>query len=164
MFVRAENGDLCVGIRRAKRGGIGAPDVPSGWSSTSGNLPSSYGGVSSFLRENDNKLMRNGRNINPSGRGKVRPKAVLEATCLAANGQPFEVTYYPRAITPEFCVKGYSLSAALRIQWCAGMRFKMAFETEDSSRISWFMGTVSSVQVLDPFLWPNSPWRLLQVI
>ncbi|PWA99813.1 Aux/IAA-ARF-dimerization [Artemisia annua] len=163
VFMRAENGDLCVGIRRAKRGGIGAPDVPSGWSSTSGNSPSSYRGVSSFLRENDNKLMRNGRNINPSGRGKVRPEAVLEATCLAANGQPFEVTYYPRASTPEFCVKVSSLSAALRIQWCAGMRFKMAFETEDSSRISWFMGTVSSVQVLDPFLWPNSPWRLLQV-
>ncbi|KAK6140227.1 hypothetical protein DH2020_026025 [Rehmannia glutinosa] len=43
------------------------------------------------------------------------------------------------------------------------MRFKMAFETEDSSRISWFMGTVSSVQVADPIRWPDSPWRLLQV-
>jgi hypothetical protein len=39
----------------------------------------------------------------------------------------------------------------------------MAFETEDSSRISWFMGTVSAVQVADPIRWPNSPWRLLQV-
>ncbi|KAF5786476.1 putative auxin response factor [Helianthus annuus] len=43
------------------------------------------------------------------------------------------------------------------------MRFKMAFEIEDSSRLSWFMGTVSSVEVADPFQWPNSPWRLLQV-
>ncbi|KAI3799382.1 hypothetical protein L1987_34679 [Smallanthus sonchifolius] len=43
------------------------------------------------------------------------------------------------------------------------MRFKMAFETEDSSRIRRFMGTVSSVEVADPFHWPNSPWRLLQV-
>jgi hypothetical protein len=40
----------------------------------------------------------------------------------------------------------------------------MAFETEDSSRISWFMGTISSVQVADPLRWPDSPWRLLQVI
>lgn len=40
----------------------------------------------------------------------------------------------------------------------------MAFETEDSSRISWFMGTIASVQVSDPIHWPNSPWRLLQVI
>nr|CAD1843667.1 unnamed protein product [Ananas comosus var. bracteatus] len=51
----------------------------------------------------------------------------------------------------------------MRVQWCPGMRFKMAFETEDSSRISWFMGTISSVQVADPIRWPNSPWRLLQV-
>jgi hypothetical protein len=39
----------------------------------------------------------------------------------------------------------------------------MAFETEDSSRISWFMGTVAGVQVTDPIRWPQSPWRLLQV-
>lgn len=163
VFMRAENGDLCVGIRRAKRGGLGGPDSPSGWSSTSGNSASSYGGFPSFLKENENKLMKNVRSINTSGRGKVRPEAVIEAASLAANGHPFEVTYYPRASTPEFCVKASSLSAALRVQWCVGMRFKMAFETEDSSRISWFMGTVSSVQVVDPFLWPNSPWRLLQV-
>uniref|UniRef100_A0A7N0TCL7 Auxin response factor domain-containing protein n=1 Tax=Kalanchoe fedtschenkoi TaxID=63787 RepID=A0A7N0TCL7_KALFE len=43
------------------------------------------------------------------------------------------------------------------------MRFKMPFETEDSSRISWFMGTISAAQVADPVRRPNSPWRLLQV-
>nr|XP_043625510.1 auxin response factor 18-like [Erigeron canadensis] len=161
VFMRADNGDLCVGIRRAKRGGIGGPDSPLGWSSSSGNSPT-YGGYSSYIREND--LKRNGRNVSYNViRGKVRPESVIEAASLAASGQSFEVTYYPRASTPEFCVKASSLSHALRVQWCAGMRFKMAFETEDSSRISWFMGTVSSVQVVDPFLWPNSPWRLLQV-
>lgn len=39
----------------------------------------------------------------------------------------------------------------------------MAFETEGSSRISWFMGSIYSVQVADPIRWPHSPWRLLQV-
>ncbi|KAK9079130.1 hypothetical protein SSX86_000800 [Deinandra increscens subsp. villosa] len=150
VFMRAENGELCVGIRRAKRAGIGGGNSTSGWSS-------------SFFRETGNKMGKNGRNMNSSGRGKVTPEDVLEATSLAANGQTFEVTYYPRASTPEFVVKASSLSAALCVQWCVGMRFKMAFETEDSSRISWFMGTVSSVQVVDPFFWPNSPWRLLQV-
>lgn len=165
VFVRTENGDLCVGIRRAKRGGIGGPDSSSGWNSYSGNTASFYGGFSSFLRDNEKKLVRSGsnRNMNSSGRGKVRPEDVIEATSLAANGQPFEVAYYPRASTPDFCVKASSLTASLNSQWCAGMRFKMAFETEDSSRISWFMGTVSSVDVADPFHWPNSPWRLLQV-
>ncbi|XP_071711758.1 auxin response factor 18-like [Rutidosis leptorrhynchoides] len=159
VFMRADNGDLCVGIRRAKRGRISGSDFPTGWSCNSGNFAGSYGGYSLFLKENNVK-----RNlINSNGRGKVRPEDVIEATTLAANGQPFEITYYPRASTPEFCVKASLLSTALHVQWCAGMRFKMPFETEDSSRISWFMGTVSSVQAADPFLWPNSPWRLLQV-
>ncbi|KAJ9540545.1 hypothetical protein OSB04_027051 [Centaurea solstitialis] len=165
VFVRAENGELCVGIRRAKRGAAGGPDSSSGWNSYSGSAASFYGGFSAYLRENENKLMRSGsnRSIGSGGRGKVRPEDVIEATSLAANGQPFEVTYYPRASTPDFCVKASALTASLSSQWCAGMRFKMAFETEDSSRISWFMGTVSSVEVADPFHWPNSPWRLLQV-
>ncbi|XVF05689.1 hypothetical protein REPUB_Repub05bG0194100 [Reevesia pubescens] len=163
VFLRAENGDLCVGIRRAKRGIGNGPDsgAPS-WNSGlgNGNCVGPYGGFSAFLREDDSKIMRNG---NLRGKGKVRPEAILEAVALAAGGQPFEVIYYPRASTPEFCVKGSAVRAAMRIPWCSGMRFKMAFETEDSSRISWFMGTVSTVQVADPIRWPNSPWRLLQV-
>ncbi|XVF68565.1 hypothetical protein PTKIN_Ptkin11bG0012900 [Pterospermum kingtungense] len=167
VFLRADNGELCVGIRRAKRGVGSGPEsgfgVP-GWNSGlgNGNCVGPYGGFSAFLREEEsnNKMMRNG---NLRGKGKVRPEAVLEAVAMAAAGQPFEVVYYPRASTPEFCVKASAVKAAMRIPWCSGMRFKMAFETEDSSRISWFMGTVSSVQVADPIRWPNSPWRLLQV-
>ncbi|TKY62150.1 Auxin response factor 18 [Spatholobus suberectus] len=164
VFLRAENGDLCVGIRRAKRGGIGGgPEAPSGWNSVGGIRPvGPYGGFSAFLREEDNQLMRNGNGLSPSAKGKVRPEAVVDAATLAANMQPFEVVYYPRASTPEFCVKASLVRAALQIRWCPGMRFKMPFETEDSSRISWFMGTISSVQVADPG-WPDSPWRLLQV-
>ncbi|KAJ0657302.1 putative transcription factor ARF family [Helianthus debilis subsp. tardiflorus] len=165
VFVRAENGDLCVGIRRAKRGGINGSDSQSGWNSYSGNSASFYGGVSSFLHDNESNFIRNSsnRDIYSNGWGKVKPEDVIEAASLAANGQPFDVAYYPRANTPEFCVKASSFTASLSRQWCAGTRFKMAFETEDSSRISWFMGTVSSVEVADPFHWPNSPWRLLQV-
>ncbi|RWR83956.1 auxin response factor 18-like protein [Cinnamomum micranthum f. kanehirae] len=169
VFLRTENGDLCVGIRRAKRGVGGGPESPSGWNSSAGNCVSPFGGFSVFLKE-DERLMRNanGGMSNSSGgglrgRGRVKPDSVIEAAALAANGQPFEVVYYPRASTPEFCVKAAAVRAAMRIQWCSGMRFKMAFETEDSSRISWFMGTISSVQVADPVRWPNSPWRLLQV-
>ncbi|KAL6566760.1 hypothetical protein OROMI_015164 [Orobanche minor] len=159
VFLRAENGDLCVGIRRAKRGNCGNESL-TGWNcGAAGNF-----GFSSFLKEDENEMMHKSFSSgNPREKGKVRPESVVEATFLAASGQPFEVVYYPRASTPEFCVKALSVSAALRIQWCSGMRFKMPFETEDSSRISWFMGTIASVQVADPLRWPNSPWRLLQV-
>ncbi|CAL5350975.1 hypothetical protein CsSME_00038334 [Camellia sinensis var. sinensis] len=169
VFLRAENGDLCVGIRRAKRGIGGGPESSSGWNPAGGNCVIPYGGFSAFLRDDENKLIRNGNGGNSSGsgsstgKGKVRPESVVEAATLAANKQPFEVVYYPRASTPEFCVKASLVKAALQICWCSGMRFKMAFETEDSSRISWFMGTISSVQVADPIRWPDSPWRLLQV-
>ncbi|XWS66883.1 hypothetical protein CRYUN_Cryun05aG0239000 [Craigia yunnanensis] len=169
VFLRAENGDLCVGIRRAKRGIGGGPESSSGWNSTGGNCMVPYGGLSAFLREDENKLMRNcssnglSSNSNLMGKRRARPEQVIEAATLAAYGQQFEVVYYPRASTPEFCVKASLVKAALQIRWGSGMRFKMAFETEDSSRISWFMGTISSVQVADPLRWPDSPWRLLQV-
>ncbi|XP_027363848.1 auxin response factor 18-like [Abrus precatorius] len=169
VFLRAENGDLCVGIRRAKKGIGGGPEASSGWNPAGGNCAGPYGGFSPFLREDESRILRNGNSngMNPSvsmmGRGKVRPEAVIEAATLAANKQPFEVVYFPRASTPEFCVKAPLIETALQIRWCSGIRFKMAFETEDSSRISWFMGTISSVQVADPLNWPNSPWRLLQV-
>ncbi|GJR16324.1 auxin response factor 16-like protein [Tanacetum coccineum] len=130
VFLRADNGELCVGIRRAKRGiGGGFFDIPNAY------------------------------NVGC----KASVESVIEAVNHAVNGDAFEVVYYPRASTPEFCVKASTVKAAMRIQWCPGMRFKMPFETEDSSRISWFMGTVSGVQVEDQIRWPNSPWRLLQV-
>ncbi|KAL9227022.1 hypothetical protein vseg_002768 [Gypsophila vaccaria] len=152
VFLRAENGDLCVGIRRPKRG-VGCL---SGWNNGSCGL--SYGG---FLGNGEGKLVRNYDGLVPNG--KVKAETLVEAAKLAANGEPFEVVYYPRWGTPEFFVKASVVKAAMQVEWCGGMRFKMAFETEDSSRISWFMGTVSSVQVTDPIRWPNSPWRLLQV-
>lgn len=169
VFLRAENGDLCVGIRRAKRGLGGTYDSSSGWNPASTIMQ--YGGFSAFLRDDENnKTTRNGNGnatSNPSGnmygKAKVKVESVVEAANNAANGQPFQVVYYPRAGTPEFVVKAGLVKAALQIRWCSGMRFKMPFETEDSSRISWFMGTISSVQVADPMRWPDSPWRLLQV-
>ncbi|TXG49534.1 hypothetical protein EZV62_025409 [Acer yangbiense] len=165
VFLRADNGDLCVGIRRAKKGGIGGgSDYSVGWNSGGGgNSGFPFGGYSVYMREDENKLMRRNSSSSSDLRGKVRAESVVEAATLAANSQPFEVVYYPRASTPEFVVKASAVRAAMQIQWCSGMRFKMPFETEDSSRISWFMGTISSVQVADSIRWPNSPWRLLQV-
>ncbi|MBA0633387.1 hypothetical protein Godav_002000 [Gossypium davidsonii] len=135
VFLRAENGGIRVGIRRPKLG-IGDGDC--------------YGSL--------------GFCGNSKGKGKVKPEEVLEAAKAASGGRkPFEVAYYPRTSRPEFCVKASAVNTAMKVPWCCGMRFKMAFETEDSSRISWFVGTISSVQVADPVRWPDSPWRLLEV-
>ncbi|KAL0557284.1 hypothetical protein IC582_005810 [Cucumis melo] len=159
VFLRAETGDLCIGVRRAKRGiGCGI-DYSPGWNPT--NSGSSLVGYSDYMRESEGRLGRRNTNGNLSGRVKV--ESVIEAAMLAASGQPFEIVYYPCAGTPEFVVKASSIRSAMQIHWYSAMRFKMPFETEDSSRISWFMGTISSIQAADPIRWPDSPWRMLQV-
>ncbi|GAU20291.1 hypothetical protein TSUD_337720 [Trifolium subterraneum] len=127
-----------------------------------------YGVFTSYSGEEDNKLRRNGKgnglriSDGMMGRGKVKAQEVIEAVKRSTNMEPFDVVYYPRAGTPEFFVKISLIGKALQIRWCHGMRFKMAIETEDSTRISWFVGTVVSVQASDP-AWPESFWRFLQV-
>ncbi|CAM0945157.1 unnamed protein product [Alopecurus aequalis] len=147
VFLRGDGGELHVGIRRAKRGFCGAEESSlAGWDQYAGPARGNVSlcGVA-------------------KGRGKVRAEDVFEEARLAGSGQPFEAVYYPRASMPEFCVRAAAVRTAMQVQWCPGIRFKMAFETEDSSRISWFMGTVAGVQVADPIRWSQSPWRLLQV-
>ncbi|XP_076894144.1 auxin response factor 16-like [Bidens hawaiensis] len=95
------------------------------------------------------------------GRGKARPEDVIRAVSSAVNGQPFEITYYPRASTPEFVVKSSIVNEAMLVNWYAGMR--VILKTEGSSLASPFMGTVSSVGNADPLYWLNSLWRCLQV-
>ncbi|KAI5014137.1 hypothetical protein ZWY2020_055527 [Hordeum vulgare] len=144
VFLRSDGGEVHVGVRRAKR--VFCDEGHSGWDHYRG-------------------LMRGGNagSGDAAAKGKVPAEDVVAAARLAAAGQPFEVVYYPRASTPEFCVRAGAVRAAMQVQWRPGMRFKMAFETEDSSRISWFMGTVAGIHAADPSRWPQSPWRLLQV-
>ncbi|KAI9122104.1 hypothetical protein K1719_006793 [Acacia pycnantha] len=149
VFLCNNNKDIYVAVRRAKRRNCRPFE--------SSSLPCRRFSASLIGNDSKKAAINNG-----TGNGKVKAEAVIEAANLAADGLPFEVAYYPRVGTPEFCVKASSVKTALQIRWCSGMRFKMAFEAEDS-RISCFMGTISSVQVADSLVWPNSPWRLLQV-
>lgn len=159
VFVRDENEEIFVGIRRVKKKGLsGGPETSPWWIPPVGRFSIPQGGFSAFLKNDENtnsswKLMN---------KGKMKAESVIEAANLAANRHPFEVTFYPRTSTPEFFVQASRVKAALQIPWCSGMRFKMPFETEDSV-ISWFMGTICSVQAADPTRWPDSPWRILQV-
>ncbi|XP_062074814.1 auxin response factor 16-like [Humulus lupulus] len=67
--------------------------------------------------------------------------------------------------TTEFCVEATAVYAAVmrKSQLGPGARFKMAFESEDSSRVSWFMGSINSDVDDQPSRWLDSLWRLLQV-
>ncbi|KAI9097498.1 hypothetical protein K1719_025269 [Acacia pycnantha] len=99
-----------------------------------------------------------------NGKGKLSAKEVADAAELAAQNMPFEVVYYPRVGWTDFVVKAEDVEKALYVAWTFGTRVKMARETEDSSRITWFQGTVSSASFPDSGLWRSSPWRMLQVM
>nr|GMC53992.1 auxin response factor 18 [Ipomoea batatas] len=168
VFVRKENGDIHVGIRRARRRIGRGPEAFSRWQTGTGSYATSLNrAFSGNFSEGDEKFVQNDRTeisgVGTGGRSDVLIESVTEAALLAASGQPFEVLYYPLACTPEFVVRASTVRDAMRIKWCPGMRVKMPSETEDPSRISWFMGTVSSVEAEDPIKWPDSPWNLLQV-
>nr|GEZ92558.1 auxin response factor 18 [Tanacetum cinerariifolium] len=95
VFLRTENGEIFVGIRRAKRRGVYGPESQSGCNSYPKNIALFCWAFPSYLRENENGLMRSGSNRNMNivydGWGKVRFEYVIKATSFAANGQPLRL-------------------------------------------------------------------------
>lgn len=149
VFMRNSTGQMFVGVRRAVRPSNG--DSSARWSLQ-------IGGATRVKAEEDNA-----EGFSRSGKGRLSTEAVVEAVELAAQGMPFEVVYYPRPGWSDFVVKAEVVEEAMNMFWTAGMRVKMAMETEDSSRTTWFQGTVSTVSVPENGPWRGSPWRMLQV-
>eukprot|EP00249_Psilotum_nudum_P019912 c27473_g1_i3 orf=371-2668(+) len=180
VFLRSTSGELCVGVRRSTRGtgfgdrclylaGAVQPAPLRQMKASDGscdmlggeNIGVGAAGLNRIVRTGTG--MGNRRSNFSRNQTRVTAKSVIEAASLAATGQPFNVIYYPRASISEFCVKAQTVRTALQQSWAPGMRYKMPFETEDSCRISWFMGTIAKVQDADPVQWSKSPWKMLQV-
>ncbi|KAL6179773.1 hypothetical protein ACLB2K_046444 [Fragaria x ananassa] len=70
---------------------------------------------------------------------------------------PFEMVYYPKAGWADFLVKAEVVEKTLNVFWTAGMRVKMAMKADDSSMMTWFQGTLSSVFVPENRPWKGSP-------
>ncbi|KAI5056816.1 hypothetical protein GOP47_0028634 [Adiantum capillus-veneris] len=183
VFLRSASGELCVGVRRSAKGGTGGGGGGAGmaidssprhishmssqqasrWEPKSLESPYDFFGICRDGSMRASRTSSDNMTNFARNRARVTASAVLEAATLAASNEPFEVVYYPRATISEFCVKASVVKASLQQNWAPGMRFKMAVETEDASRISWFMGTIAKVQEADSLRWPNSPWKMLQV-
>ncbi|GMH23294.1 hypothetical protein Nepgr_025137 [Nepenthes gracilis] len=84
------------------------------------------------------------------------------AAHASANNSPFTVFYNPRASPSEFVIPLAKYNKAMYTQVSLGMRFRMMFETEESG-VRRYMGTITSINDLDPVRWKNSQWRNLQV-
>ncbi|KAJ9146363.1 hypothetical protein P3X46_028640 [Hevea brasiliensis] len=150
VFMRNLAGNMFIGVRRAVRSNN--DEDCSRWREQIGCVT---GDVKMKVKE---------EGFSRSVRGRVSQEAVLAAVERAAQGLPFEVVYYPRAgWFSDFVVRAEVVERALSVFWTAGMRVQMEMETEDSSRMTRFQGTVSSAAVRDCGPWRGSPWRMLQI-
>ncbi|OIW02410.1 hypothetical protein TanjilG_05003 [Lupinus angustifolius] len=141
VFMKNSNGEVFVGIRRAL------------W----------FSGATNNMAEDEEHGEEYNGGCWRRETGRVSVKAVMQAAEAAAQGMPFEIVYFPRAGWSDFVVSAEAVDEAMRSAWGHGMRVKMAMETEDSSRMTWFQGTVTSASVPNSEPWRGSPWRMLQV-
>ncbi|KAL2531184.1 Auxin response factor 8 [Abeliophyllum distichum] len=104
----------------------------------------------------------------------VMPSSVLSSDSMhigllaaaahaASTNSCFTIFYNPRASPSEFVIPlSKYVKAAYHTRVSVGMRFRMLFETEESS-VRRYMGTITGIGDLDPVRWPNSHWRSVKV-
>uniref|UniRef100_A0A5B7A539 Auxin response factor n=1 Tax=Davidia involucrata TaxID=16924 RepID=A0A5B7A539_DAVIN len=104
----------------------------------------------------------------------VMPSSVLSSDSMhigllaaaahaAATNSCFTIFYNPRASPSEFVIPlSKYVKAVYHTRVSVGMRFRMLFETEESS-VRRYMGTITGIGDLDPVRWPNSYWRSVKV-
>ncbi|KAJ8442192.1 hypothetical protein Cgig2_005132 [Carnegiea gigantea] len=104
----------------------------------------------------------------------VMPSSVLSSDSMhigllaaaahaAATNSCFTIFYNPRACPSEFVIPlSKYVKAVYHTRVSVGMRFRMLFETEESS-VRRYMGTITGISDLDPVRWPNSHWRSVKV-
>ncbi|AQK47167.1 Auxin response factor 8 [Zea mays] len=85
------------------------------------------------------------------------------AAHAAATNSRFTIFFNPRASPSEFVIPlSKYIKAVFHTRISVGMRFRMLFETEESS-VRRYMGTITEVSDADPVRWPSSYWRSVKV-
>ncbi|XP_028757433.1 auxin response factor 17 [Neltuma alba] len=160
VFMKNSAGKMFIGVRRALRFSVGNRGNWAGSCTDIGGMKTKV----ELDEEQQEDCYTGFGEFSRNGRGKLSAKAAAEAAESAAQNKPFVVVHYPRPGSSDFVLKAEVVEEALRVRWTPGMRVKMAMETEDSSRMTWFHGTVYSVSAsLGHGHWSDSPWRMLQI-
>ncbi|XP_015698719.1 auxin response factor 25 [Oryza brachyantha] len=125
-----------------------------------------------FIWNDNNQLLLGIRRANRPQ--TVMPSSVLSSDSMhigllaaaahaAATNSRFTIFYNPRASPSEFVIPlAKYVKAVYHTRVSVGMRFRMLFETEESS-VRRYMGTITSISDLDSVRWPNSHWRSVKV-
>ncbi|KAL5670568.1 hypothetical protein ACJX0J_022789, partial [Zea mays] len=125
-----------------------------------------------FIWNDNNQLLLGIRRANRPQ--TVMPSSVLSSDSMhigllaaaahaASTNSRFTIFYNPRASPCEFVIPmAKYVKAVYHTRISVGMRFRMLFETEESS-VRRYMGTITGISDLDPVRWPNSHWRSVKV-
>ncbi|KAK4781646.1 hypothetical protein SAY86_015748 [Trapa natans] len=125
-----------------------------------------------FIWNEKNQLLLGVRRANRPQ--TVMPSSVLSSDSMhlgllasaahaALTNSRFTIFYNPRASPSEFVIPlAKYVKAVYHTRVSVGMRFRMLFETEESS-VRRYMGTITGISDLDPSGWPNSYWRSVKV-
>ncbi|KAK3140233.1 hypothetical protein QOZ80_5AG0397930 [Eleusine coracana subsp. coracana] len=125
-----------------------------------------------FIWNDNNQLLLGIRRANRPQ--TVMPSSVLSSDSMhigllaaaahaAATNSRFTIFYNPRASPSEFIIPlAKYVKAVYHTRVSVGMRFRMLFETEESS-VRRYMGTITGISDLDSERWPNSHWRSVKV-
>nr|URQ29619.1 auxin response factor [Sinningia speciosa] len=145
--------------------------LTTGWSAFVNKKKLVSGDAVLFLRGGDGELrlgIRRAAQVK-SGVTTFAPNSQLfNASSIAtvvnaiSVGGTFNICYNPRSRTSEIIVPYHKFSKSLTHSFSPGMRFKIRFETEDSSQRR-CSGIIIGVNDMDPVRWPGSKWKCLLV-
>ncbi|VAI12810.1 unnamed protein product [Triticum turgidum subsp. durum] len=125
-----------------------------------------------FIWNDNNQLLLGIRHANRPQ--TIMPSSVLSSDSMhigllaaaahaAATNSRFTIFYNPRASPSEFIIPlAKYVKSVYHTRVSVGMRFRMLFETEESS-VRRYMGTITTISDLDSVRWPNSHWRSVKV-
>uniref|UniRef100_A0A6V7QX16 Auxin response factor n=1 Tax=Ananas comosus var. bracteatus TaxID=296719 RepID=A0A6V7QX16_ANACO len=117
-----------------------------------------------FIWNENNQLLLGIRRAN-------RPQTVMPSSVLSSDSMHIGLlaaaahaaATNSRASPSEFVIPlAKYVKAVYHTRVSVGMRFRMLFETEESS-VRRYMGTITGISDLDPIRWPNSHWRSVKV-
>ncbi|KAL3617073.1 Arf GTPase arf3 [Castilleja foliolosa] len=145
--------------------------LTTGWSAFVNKKKLVSGDAVLFLRGGDGELrlgirraaqVKTGAKILPHNSQQFKASSLIAVVNAISTRSVFDICYNPRARSSEIIVPYHKFSKSLTQPFSCGMRFKIRFETEDSSERR-CGGLVAGISDVDPTRWPGSKWKCLLV-
>ncbi|CAA0817849.1 Auxin response factor 3 [Striga hermonthica] len=145
--------------------------LTTGWSAFVNKKKLVSGDAVLFLRGGDGELrlgirramqVKTSATVLPPNSEQFKASSLVSVVSAITMGSTFDICYNPRARSSEIIVPYHKFSKSLSQPFSCGMRFKVRFETEDTSdrRCG---GLIVGVSDADPKRWPGSKWKCLLV-